>query len=163
MAYDGDQFFSGVADYVKIDTVDIGGVGSDVTVSYSVETEDLTCGQTRTPVSTAEKTKKYTVAFQAAEFNLANLAQALGQPAANLTGSTYLLMTSDAADSVALEVKINNTNAGISYTCNFPNCKIAASGNVGFPFSAQGFMDMTFDVFADTGVNIGSIIVADIA
>lgn len=155
MAYTAENFLLGTITTVKIDTVDIGGTGGQVSVNFNVETEDLTCGQIRTPVTTLEKTKKYQLQFSFAEFDLSQIAYALAQPQANLSGTSYLSITSDAADTVKIEVTFNNDQSSEDHVITFPSCKLASSGGVPLNVDSQGFMDVTFDVFAYSGTKIG--------
>jgi hypothetical protein len=157
MAYSATNAFVGFIEYLKIDTVDVGGVGAEVNVNFDLETEDLFFGQSRTKIGTLEKTKKYQIGFEFGEFILENMAIALGQPATNLTGTTYLLITSAAADTVAIEAKVKNEQKDVYYTFDLPSCKLADTGGIGFSRESQGFMPVTFDILVVTGVNIGSI------
>lgn len=157
MAYTATKFWRGIADYVKVDTVDMGGTGTNVEFSFDVETEDMICGQSRTAISTIETSKKYQVKFQFAEYSFENIALALGQAAANLTDDTYLLITSAEADEVALEIKVKNEAEDFYHIYYFPKCKVTESGGVPYEFRGQGFIDITFDCLAHVGANIGYV------
>jgi hypothetical protein len=151
--------FSGTMNDFKIGAnvaglADMGYVGDEISLSVTIENQDLTAGQSITPISTTFKLRKYQLKFSFAEYALTAIAYALGQAVATAgTGDTYLHAASTAPDTVCIQAKVKNDNEATNkyYTLTCYSCKLAAGGTVSFVKGQQGFMECTFDVLDNSG------------
>jgi hypothetical protein len=164
---DATKLFAGVITSLKITTAGFGGLGGDVIAGYTgddvslsstIETQDLTAGQTITPVSTTFKSRKFQLKFSFAEYKLINFAYALGTKAANaglVSADTYLSGSSDAPDTVCIQVVFANSNEAAAYdvyTLTCFSCKLSSGGTISFTKGTQGFIEVTFDVLDNSGL-----------
>jgi len=167
---DATKLFAGIITSLKIATgtatyttgvlqgdIIVGYTGDDVSFSSTIETSDLTAGQTITPVSTTFKSRKFQLKFSFAEYKLINFAYALGTKAANaglVSSDTYLSGSSDAPDTVAIQVVFENSNEAAAYnvyTLTCFSCKLSSGGTISFTKGTQGFIEVTFDVLDNSG------------
>jgi hypothetical protein len=134
-----------------------GYTGDDVSLSSTIETSDMTCGQQTTPVSTSFKSIKFQLKFSFAEYKLINMAYGLGTAKANagaVSADTYLSGSTTGPDEVCIQVVFSNPlDTGLTtYTLTCYKCRLASGGTVSFTKGSQGFIEVTFDVLANSGL-----------
>lgn len=157
---DNTKLYSGLITSLSIAGSDIGGTGSTVVISMDSETVDLRTGQSHSKVQTLLRARSATLEIGLVEFNVVNLAYALGQPSTSVVGTTYLNMSDSAPDSVELILVVQNEISGCSDTWKFPSCKLQGTSAITYDTENQGELPLTFDIFAVSG-SLGFCVQAD--
>jgi hypothetical protein len=161
---DATKLYAGTITSIKI-AADVAGLsgdviagytGDDVSLSSTIETSDMTSGQSLTPVSTSFKSIKFQLKFSFAEYKLLNMAYGLGTAKANagaVSADTYLSGSTLGPDEVCIQVVFENAlDTNHIYTLTCYKCRLASGGTVSFTKGSQGFIEVTFDVLANGGL-----------
>lgn len=164
MANDATKIWGGTITSIKLSSTGFGGLaaaaavgytGTSASLSSSIESTKQMSGQSLIPIKNSFKEKTHQFKFSMLQYELRNLAIALGIPVANAVGETYLSGSTAAPDSFAMECITNNPNQAAGFdvgTLTIFDMQLAQGGTVQYTVGGENLVEVTFDVFANAGL-----------